>query len=215
MNNPRHPHILYTFRRCPYAMRARMGLFYAKIDVEVREIILRDKPAHMLQISPKGTVPVLFLHDGTVIDESLDILKWAVGQNDPDGWLNDDNKIINELITQNDGSFKHALDRYKYPNRYPDEDCSNKREEGLGILEDLNDRIQRNGYLIKGSISLADIAIFPFVRQFAHVDRDWFYALPLKPLHTWLTNHLESDLFKSVMTKYDQWHPDNTPIKLF
>ncbi len=181
-------------------MRARMGLFQASIPVEIREIILRDKPAHMLEISPKGTVPVLLLNDGTVIDESLDIMKWALGQNDPDGWLDGNS---DELIQRNDTIFKHALDRYKYPNRYPDEDCSNAREDGLEILKDLNHRIAQNGYLTRDKIALADIAIFPFIRQFAHVDRAWFYAQDLPGLQSWLKAHLDSQLFKDIMQKYE------------
>ncbi len=199
---PSKLHILYSFRRCPYAMRARMGLFQAGIPIEIREIILRDKPAHMLEISPKGTVPVLLLDDGMVIDESLDIMKWALGQNDSDGWLDGNS---DELIEHNDTIFKRALDRYKYPNRYPDEDCSNAREEGLAILKDLNKRIAQNGYLTRDKIALADIAIFPFIRQFAHVDRAWFYAQDLPALQSWLKAHLDSQLFKDIMQKYEPW----------
>ena len=124
-----HP-ILYSFRRCPYAMRARLALYASGANVELREIVLRDKPAHMLEISPKATVPVLLLQDGKVIDESLDIMIWALGRQDPDEWLASDEVTTQELIKRNDNEFKYALDRYKYPNRYPDEDCSDMFDRG-------------------------------------------------------------------------------------
>ncbi len=207
MNN-----ILYSFRRCPYAMRARMGLYSAKIPHEHREIILKDKPVEMLDASPKGTVPVLITKDGKVIDESLDIILWALSQNDPEQWIKENLRDdIFDLIKRNDGPFKRALDRYKYPNRYPDEDCTNAREDGLKILEDLNKRIETNSALSGNKTTLADIAIFPFIRQFAHVDRDWFYALPLPHLQKWLQKHLTSELFTKTMIKYGKWAPESAP----
>lgn len=201
--------ILYSFRRCPYAMRARLALTYAQIEREHREIVLRDKPAHMLEISPKGTVPVLLLPNGDVIDESLDIMKWALSEHDPEHWLPTNTQMQDEifnLIQRNDTTFKRFLDHYKYPNRYPDEDITGQaaRDAAIAILEDLNNRIQKNGYLISERISLADMAIFPFIRQFAHVDRDWFYAQKsLKNIQEWLTQHLESDIFKNIMKKHE------------
>jgi len=174
-------------------MRARLALYAANIKVELREIVLRDKPAQMLEISPKGTVPVLQLTDGTIIDESLDIMIYALGRQDPE-------------------EFKYALDRYKYPDRYPDEDCSNMFDRGAEILRDLNTRIKQNGALIDDYNTLADYAIFPFVRQFANTDRDRFHGLNLKPLEEWLNNHLESDLFNHVMEKYKPWQPEDEPI---
>lgn len=204
-----HP-ILYSFRRCPYAMRARLALLQAQIKWEHREIIFRDKPAHMLEISPKGTVPVLLLPDGTVIDESLDIMLWALGENDPDNWLTEDNKAdALELINENDTTFKRALDRYKYPNRYEDEDCSNAREDGLEFITKLDAHLTDRSTLLPSGASIADTAIFPFIRQFAHVDRDWFYTLPTPNIHAWLTKHLESDAFKAIMKKHELWAPDS------
>ena len=204
-----HP-ILYSFRRCPYAMRARLALLQAQIKWEHREIIFRDKPAHMLEISPKGTVPVLLLPDGTVIDESLDIMLWALGENDPDNWLSKDNKTeAMALINENDTTFKRALDRYKYPNRYEDEDCSNAREDGLEFITKLDTYLTDRDTLLPSGASIADTAIFPFIRQFAHVDRDWFYALPTPNIHAWLTKHLESDAFTITMKKYELWAPDS------
>lgn len=211
----RTENILYSFRRCPYAMRGRMGLVKASIRCEVREIILRDKPAHMLEISPKGSVPVLLLPDDTVIDESLDIMFWALKQNDPDAWLEADQDETMALIERNDGPFKKALDRYKYPTRYPDEDCSGARDDGEAVVKDLNERIAKNGGgLVSDKATLADIAIFPFIRQFAHVDRDWFYGLPYPDIQKWLPQHLESELFKSIMKKYDLWAPNSESVYL-
>lgn len=198
--------ILYSFRRCPYAMRARMGLYGAQVKCEHREVVLRDKPAHMLEISPKGTVPVLLTTEGQVIDESLDIMLWALSQNDSEQCLPEQYRAdILALVKVNDEVFKKSLDRYKYPSRYPDEDCSNARDKGVEFLQDLNARIAMEGALFGQHTTLADIAIFPFVRQFAHVDRDWFYAQPLPALHIWLRAHLESDLFKAIMAKHAPW----------
>jgi glutathione S-transferase len=210
MSELKHP-VLYSFRRCPYAMRARMGLYKAGIKLELREIVLRDKPEHMLEISPKGTVPVLQLTDGKVLEESLEILLWALKQHDPDGWLDNKDSALS-LIKTNDTGFKYALDRYKYPNRYPDEDCSGMRERGMEILKDWNSRIENNGYLNGAKISLADIAIFPFVRQYAHTDRDWFDAQDIKPLQMWLETHKNSALFKAIMEKFELWSPGQDPV---
>ena len=196
--------ILYSFRRCPYAMRARMALMASGQAVRLREVVLRDKPAEMLKASPKGTVPVLVLEDGTVIDESLDVMTWALEQNDPGGWLTADGEA---LIAEADGPFKEALDRYKYPNRYEDEgvDKFEQRAKGREFLAKLDEILKDQTYLLGDAISKADIAIFPFVRQFANTDRAWFDAEPLPHLQRWLTGHLESDLFLSVMKKYPQW----------
>ena len=200
--NTRQPrHHLYSFRRCPYAMRARMALLYAGIPVDIEEVNFKNKPAAMLAISPKGTVPVLQCESGTVIDESLDIMLWALEQHDPEGWRNADQAEMKALIAENDGSFKAALDRYKYPTRYPDEDCSSARDRGEGFLTALNTRLTAQPYLCGDHITLADIAIFPFIRQFANTDREWFDSLALKPLQNWLSARLESDLFKTIMEK--------------
>ncbi len=194
-------------------MRARLALYSANISVEIREIVLRDKPAHMLEISPKGTVPVLQLIDGTVIDESLDIMIYALGRQDPHEWLphdKADEDTTNTLITRNDTDFKYALDRYKYPNRYPDEDCSNMFERGAEILKDLNTRITENGALVTDYNTLADYAIFPFIRQFANTNKDRFHSLKLTALETWLNTHLESALFNTIMEKYQPWQEKQT-----
>ena len=191
--------ILYSFRRCPYAMRARMSLLESGVEVELREVILRDRPEHMMEISPKGTVPVLLLPDGTVIEESLDIMLWCLDKS----WLVDDWK---HLIDVNDGEFKHHLDRYKYNNRYEDVLSSEEhREHAASILKTYEERLSNQAYLCGDTISIADLALSPFVRQFANTDRAWFDQLPFPNLLIWLESILESNLFKSCMIKHKQW----------
>lgn len=210
--------ILYSFRRCPYAMRARMAIANAGIACRLREVVLRDKPAEMLDASPKGTVPVVVLEDGTIIEESLDVMAWALDQNDADGWLapgQESRAEMDALIAECDGPFKRALDRYKYPNRYEDEgiDRDAQRALGLAFLETLDARLDGHSNLFGDRVSYADIAIFPFVRQFANTDRTWFDALNLPRLQAWLAAHLDSELFKSVMPKYAQWKTgDDEPV---
>jgi glutathione S-transferase len=181
---PKRKHILYSFRRCPYAMRARMGMVLGKIDFEIIEVDLKNKPDHMIEISPKATVPVLWTSDNKVIDESLEIVTWACGDD-----------FDHDLIAENDGQFKRALDRYKYPNRYEGEDCSGARGQGENFLKKLNEIVSIQ------EASLNDICIFPFVRQFTNVDCDWFDALPYRNVHEWLDYHLNSDLFKTIIDK--------------
>jgi glutathione S-transferase len=167
--------ILYSFRRCPYAMRARMAMTISGVAFDLREIKLSAKPQAMLEASPKGTVPVLILSDGTVIDESLDIMRWALMQHDPEDWLARDDAA---LVATNDGDFKRALDRYKYPERH-DGDALIHRDRGLAFLVTLDHRLSSEGQLGGPTRGLTDAAIMPFVRQFASVDRLWFDALPL------------------------------------
>lgn len=194
--------VLYSFRRCPYAMRARMAMAMAKIPYEKIEVELKNKPDHMLQISPKGTVPVLWLEDTqVVIEESLDIMRWALEQNDPECWLSYDRELGDALIEENDGAFKRALDRYKYPSRYPDEDCSGAKGQALQFLEKLNDLLESRPHLLLDRTSLIDIAIFPFIRQCANVDRGWFDGLALPHLQDWLGYYLDSALFSEIMRK--------------
>ena len=194
--------ILYSYRRCPYAMRARMALWAAQIQVEVREISLREKPAHLLQISPKGTVPVLQLPDGTVLEQSLDIMQWALMQNDPQGWLNADRDAVQHLIAINDGDFKKALDRYKYPERYPEHSPAFYREQGEQFLQVLETALQQHHFLVSDTASMADVAIFPFIRQFAAVDAAWFAASAYPGLRIWLESWLDSPLFAEIMQKF-------------
>jgi glutathione S-transferase len=203
-----HP-ILYSFRRCPYAMRARMGLLLAKRSVMLREIILKHKPADMLAASEKGTVPVLILNDGSVIDESLDIMKWALQKNDPANLLCIDNPSIQSdidaLIVTCDGEFKGWLDKYKYADRHPDFPEEYYRQQGMHFLNVLEERLSTSNYLMGTAPTLADYAIFPFIRQFAHVDRQWFEQSSYPKIQDWLAKHLESDVFSKVMAKYPLW----------
>jgi glutathione S-transferase len=188
-------------------MRARMALAYADIAVEIREISLREKPASMLAISPKGTVPVL-QSDGLVIEQSYDIMKWALRQSDPDQWLSKDTEsLIDDWVTKNDGPFKKLLDQYKYPARYPDVQFEETLNQAVALfLGPINEQLKTNRYLLGPKISLADIALFPFVRQFAMVDPDWIDQSGLNFLKQWLNEHIESPLFLSVMQKYPTWH---------
>jgi len=191
---------LYSFRRCPYAMRARMALRYSEVPVEIVEISLKAKPAAMLAISPKGTVPVLEA-DGRVIDESLEIMRWALAQHDPDDWLLGGDSRIAELIEANDQVFKVHLNRYKYAERYPEQPMEVYRAEGAVFLQRLDGLLEGRDYLLSDHLSLADVALLPFVRQFAHVDREWFAQTPYVRLQAWLQRFLESNLFTSIMKK--------------
>ena len=208
--------ILYSFRRCPYAMRARMALWVAGETVELREVKLADKPPELIEASPKATVPVLDFRDGSVIDESIAVMRWALHRNDPEGWLTGDDEA---LIARNDGAFKHALDRYKYPTRYPEEAGGDEetfrldhRTHGLTFLRELDERLGSNAHLCGPRRTLADIAIFPFVRQFANTDREWFDAQGLPHLQDWLEGHLASELFKAIMPKFAPWKAGDEPI---
>lgn len=200
--------ILYSFRRCPYAIRARIALRAAGVAVELREIVLRNKPEAFLQASPTGTVPTLVLPDGTVIDESRDIMIWALRHNDPERWLDMPQEGL-ALIEQNDGPFKQALDRTKYSNRYPGTDPQEQRALASAFLMQLND--QMDGWLF-GRPTLADYAILPFVRQFAFIDKDWFDAQPWEKLQGWLERFLVSDRFTAVMDKYAPWQEGDARV---
>jgi len=208
--------VLYSFRRCPYAMRARMALTVSGQQYYHREVLLRDKPDAMIAASPKATVPVLDLTDGTVLEESLDIMLWSLQRHDPKGWLSPDTGSLDDmmaLIAGNDGPFKHHLDRYKYAIRYGEEtDPLHHRQEGFGFLETLNERLGETAYLFGDRPALADYAIFPFIRQFANTDRAWFDKQPVPKLQVWLEGHLTSDLFTRIMKKYAVWSPDAADI---
>ena len=200
---------MYSFRRCPYAIRARLALHISGLQLELREVSLKSKPPEMLALSPKGTVPVLLLPDGQVITESLEIMLWALKQNDPEAWLN--HCLLNDmlaLIAGNDGKFKHALDRYKYLNRYPQESNGDlkafalvQRCEAARWLESLEPQLNQ-GWLFGQHASLADMATLPFVRQFAHTDTAWFAARPWPQLQAWLARFEACALFESVMGKH-------------
>ncbi len=211
-------HQLYSFRRCPYAIRSRMTLRYASIKVELREIVLKDKPEVMLQLSPKGTVPVLQLDSQEVLEQSRDIITWALQQADPDNWLCRNQPALQAellaLVDENDYGFKACLDRYKYSDRYPQQSPVVYREQGLSFLTTLNHKLEAKPYLFGSAMCWADIAIFPFVRQFAFVDKSWFDKQNLAPLQAWLDSHLHSELFLSVMAKSAPWKVGDKPLIL-
>ncbi|MCS5532930.1 MAG: glutathione S-transferase N-terminal domain-containing protein [Candidatus Poseidoniaceae archaeon] len=192
--------ILYSFRRCPYAIRARMSIVRKGFKVEHREVVLRDRPAHMMQISPKGTVPVLLLPDGTVIEESLEIMQYVL-----DWQLSKEESI---WIERNDFEFKFHLDRYKYPNRYEDIDVIEQRNAAVIYLDDLDANLQS----FEQNADLND-SLFPFVRQFANHDREWFDIQPWTNIHNWLANNLASDEFKMCMKKNKQWFEGDSLVE--
>jgi len=195
--------ILWTFRRCPYAMRARLAIWSSGQKVALREILLKDKPAPFLAASPKATVPVV--QDGDiVIEQSREVMLWALGRNDPEGWLEMPQEG-HALIDTSDGPFKTALDHTKYAVRFPDRDEAEERAKAMVFLTELNDRLTQSRFLMGSRRSLADMAILPFVRQFANTDRDWFNAQGLGPLTSWLDDFLASDRFRAIMSKYPPW----------
>jgi len=209
--------ILYSFLRCPYAICARLALHAAGLNIELREVALRNKPVSMLSVSPKGSVPVLVLPDGRVIDESWDIMLWALNRHDPDGWLGTNSGYIEAsipLVIENDTKFKASLDRYKYPDRYPEHAQAHYRSQGEIFLKQLESRLNATPYLLGDTFSIADAALFPFIRQFAGVNKDWFAQSPYASLQRWLKNLLESERFDAVMKKYPPWHPGDAPVLL-
>jgi glutathione S-transferase len=207
--------VLYSFRRCPYAMRARLALKYAHIQVELREVALRDKPAEMLAASPKGTVPVIVLPDGAVLEESLDIMRWALQQSDPDGWLAHEEHTA-ALIATNDGPFKWLLDRYKYADRHPERPAAGWRDAAVELhIAPLETRLRESRFLLGEKLSLADMALMPFVRQFAQVDAAWFEGAsvqaPFPALRDWLHALVGNELFAAVMVKLPPWKAGDPP----
>ncbi len=205
--------ILYSFRRCPYAIRARLALKYAGMSVAVREVALKHKPVEMLTLSPKGTVPVLQLADGTVLEESLDIMRWALSQNDVASWLTD-KETEHALIALNDDAFKPLLDRYKYIGQDSDHPVEYHRDAAVDLfVAPLNQRLSQSRYLLGDTPTLADMAIVPFIRQFAGVDADWFESAPLPSLRHWLNTLTQSSLFVSIMPKHAPWQPGD-PLTL-
>lgn len=201
--------VLYSFRRCPYAMRARLALAVSGQVCELREVVLRNKPQALLQASPKGTVPVLVLPSGQVLEQSLDIMLWALAQHDPAGWLaptEGTRADMLALIAQCDGPFKRALDRCKYPSRYPGADVDAERALAVAWLGALESRLSSNPpYLFGRHTALADMAIAPFVRQFAGIDVDWWAAQPWPHLQAWLAQFQASGLLASTMAKLAPW----------
>lgn len=200
--------ILYSFRRCPYAMRARLAIVQAGFICELREVKLATKPAAMLEASPKGTVPVLVLPGGSVLEESLDIMYHVLSHHDPERWLarNDE-----KLIASCDNAFKRDLDRYKYPNKY-NSDAAAHRRAGMAYLQVLESRLAQHPELCGAQRGLADMAILPFVRQFSAIEPTWFAAQPLPRLHAWLARHLDTPLFHEAMVRQSTWQPGDSPV---
>jgi glutathione S-transferase len=193
--------ILYSFRRCPFAMRARLAIAISQTPVHLREVVLRDKPDEMISLMDNPTVPLL-VDQGRAIEESLQVMHWALAHNDPENWLASAN---DPLIAQNDGPFKHDLDRYKYASRYEGIDPIAHRDGGMRHLNALEERLGKAAFLTGAKRSFVDIALFPFVRQFRIPDKDWFDALPMPHLHQWLSTLTGSALYMGVMEKYPAW----------
>ena len=205
--------ILHSFRRCPYAIRARMTLQYAGVPVEHREVLLKDKPQAMLDASAKATVPILKLANGRVIDESIDVMLWALEQQDTDcWWQNDFAKQTFALVEENDFKFKKNLDRYKYADRYPQHPQFHYRVEAGLFLSLLEKKLASQSYLLADQLSFADVAIFPFVRQFAFVNKTWFDRAPYPKLQIWLQGFLDSILFSRAMEKFPVWHQADSAV---
>lgn len=198
--------VLYSFRRCPYAIRARLALEVAGVALELREVLLKDKPAALRAVSPKATVPVLVLPDGRVLDESLDIMRWALGRQDPEGWLaQGDTALGQRLIAVNDGPFKAALDAYKYPERHPQATQHEHRGRAVALqIAALEALLADRPCLVGPAPALADMAVMPFVRQFAQIDAAWF-AADHPRLQTWLDRLTGTPLFASVMARQPVW----------
>ena len=206
--------VLYSFRRCPYAMRARLALAVSGQACELREVVLKAKPPELLTASPKASVPVLVLPDGEVIEQSLDIMRWALAQSDPGQWLPQVPQVatVLALIEDCEQTFKHHLDRYKYPGRYAGADALAHRSSASVWLAGLDGQLRPTSWLFGPAPSLADMAIAPFVRQFAQTDPDWFAAQDWPVLSRWLNAIVTSALFDSVMHKYPPWHSGADPI---
>jgi len=202
--------VLYSFRRCPYAMRARLALAISNISVELREVVLRDKPPSLVCLSAKSTVPVLLTKEKQLLDESYDIMVWALTQITSTNALakldRDQQTLSAQLIEYNDGEFKYFLDRYKYADRYPEHSQLYYRQQAEQFLVRLEQQLCHQPYLFSSILSITDLAILPFIRQFAFVDKTWFDHADYPQLHSWLTTFLDSDLFHSIMKKYPQWH---------
>ena len=207
--------ILYTFRRCPYAMRARFAIRSSKIIVEVREIKLQEKPSEFLKSSPKGTVPVLITNSGEVLEESFDIINWSLNKNDPDKWLAKgklENQEIKKILDDLENKFKPNLDKYKYPSRFLHIDQYLYRDKNLYFLKKLNSYLENNNSLNCEYLTLLDYAIFPFIRQFKNVDQEWFNKLNFGFLNNWINQIIDSEDFSSIMKKFKKWEPNDLPI---
>ena len=201
--------ILYSFRRCPYAIRARWALLSSNVKVELREVILKDKPDEFLKLSNSGTVPCLQSRDN-IIDESIDIMIWALRKNDPNGWLDMPDEGYG-LIDEVEKKFKPQLDKTKYASRYPNDDSKISRRLAIEYLTDLEKKM-KGEFLFGEQPKLADIAIFPFVRQFANIDINWFNEFGWQKLQNWLKAFVESNMFDESQKKFVKWRPAADPV---
>lgn len=202
--------ILYSFRRCPYAMRARLALLASGVDYEHREVVLRDKPAELLAASPKGTVPVLVLPNGEVIDQSVDIMLWALRQNDPYHWLDNEEDALT-LMAQCDGEFKYHLDRYKYPNRFDNCNTVEHRSKAAEFANIVNAHLQKLTqicYEFNSTTGLYYTSYMSFLRQFSNTDKNWFTQQPWPVLQAALADFEASAEFKAIMQTHPQWRPE-------
>ncbi|HHS99808.1 MAG TPA: glutathione S-transferase [Thiomicrospira sp.] len=211
-----HP-VLYSYRRCPYAMRARMGIYLSGLQVEQREIVFWDKPEPMLKASPKGTVPVLILADGQVIDESRDILFWTMNQTEQacSELIPQDSELklqMAQWIDRNDEEFKVWLDKYKYADRFPENSQTYYRQQGELFLAEIEQVLSKQAFIVGDGLTVTDIALFPFIRQFVNVDKSWFEQANYPNLKQWLNIHLESDYFKAVMKNRPVWESEHHPL---
>ena len=207
--------ILYSFRRCPYAMRARMAILKSGVSCRLREVTLRDKPEEMIAVSPKGTVPVLVSGDGLILEESLEIMCWSLSTNDHDNWLEPESSSVTDmlnLIEKIDKEFKYHLDRYKYSTRYHGANPIFHRGKALEVLGPIIENLKKQENLCGTRVSMADIAIFPFIRQFANTDKKWFDSEEIGPLQLWLERHLISELFCGSMNKWPIWKRENKDV---
>lgn len=217
MNKKNELHIIYSLRNCPFAMRARIAIYKSQQPVLLRDIVLSDKPAEMLTASPKGTVPVLVTPNGTVIEESYEVMLWALSMGDPDDLLfTDDEEMLDKmlaLIYLFDSEFKGCLENYKCAKRYSETNIIECREACEVYITQLEQRLCQHQYLMADRESLADIALLPFIRQFARVERQWYLQAPYPHVRQWLNNYLQSKMFSKVMTKHELWLQNRADLR--
>ncbi|MCW8833446.1 MAG: glutathione S-transferase [Colwellia sp.] len=215
LNNNALP-ILYSLRNCPYAMRARIAIYYSQQPIILRDVVLNNKPEAMLKASPKGTVPVLVLSEQKVIEESLEVMLWALGSNDPDNFLQSHNdEALTQMLTviaRFDHDFKACLEAYKCAKRYHEGDLIQHRQACEVHIQDLEQRLTQHQFLMSSTPSLMDIALLPFIRQFARVERQWYLQSPYPRLRKWLNNYLQSPMFTKVMAKFPLWSPGHEAV---
>lgn len=205
--------ILYSFRRCPYAIRARFALAYSGVECELREVDLKNKPQELFDLSPKATVPVLLLPNGEIIKESMDIIHYALAYNDPEKWCYPNTTLTNAIICKNDTIFVPTLHKYKYYQRYPEESkATYLQQTELVFISEIEEILQHSSYIAGQQISLVDIAIFPFIRQWALADREWFDHSPYSHIRKWLEGIMSTALYDKVMEKHTPWQPKDDVI---